>query len=354
MNYQKATFYFLSGTGNSYRATTWMEQHTRSAGAATQVRPIQTAQPADEIAPGPTSLLGLAMPTHGFTVPWAMLRFVLRLPRRRGTHAVVVATRAGSKVGRVIVPGIEGTATYLVALILLLKGYRVRGWLGLDMPSNWTTLHSGLHPDNVAAIIARSKVRLADFMRVVLSGGRRYTWGMLLLGLLLLPISFGYLLVGRFYLGRLVFASDRCSACGLCADHCPVGAIKMWGRGKSRRPYWTMRCENLMRCMAYCPTQAIEAGHSWAVILYFVTSVPAATAVLNWLTARYSGLGDLNNRAMHGLLEYVYVLLSMSLAYMAFSLLLRVPLINRFFTVTTLTHYYRRYHEPDTTLNDLK
>jgi len=34
--------------------------------------------------------------------------------------------------------------------------------------------------------------------------------------------------------------------------------------------------------------------------------------------------------------------------------LLRVPLINRLFTVTTLTHYYRRYHEPDTTLNDLK
>ncbi len=56
MNYQKATFYFLSGTGNSYRATTWMEQHTHSAEATTQIQPIQTAQPAGEIAPGPTSL----------------------------------------------------------------------------------------------------------------------------------------------------------------------------------------------------------------------------------------------------------------------------------------------------------
>ena len=92
MSYQQATFYFLSGTGNSFRATIWMEQDARSAGATTQVRPIQAARPTEEIASGPTSLLGLAMPTHWFTVPWTMLHFVLRLPRRRGTHAVIVAT----------------------------------------------------------------------------------------------------------------------------------------------------------------------------------------------------------------------------------------------------------------------
>lgn len=359
MHYQQATFYFLTGTGNSYRAAVWMEQEARDAAITrddaaitTLLRPIHSARPDEEIGHGPTSLLGLASPVHGFTTPWTMLRFVLRLPRRQGTHAVVVASCAGSKVGRIFMSGIEGSATYLVALILMLKGYNVRGMLGLDMPSNWMSLHSGFHPDSVAAIIERARPRITQLMQAVLSGQRRRgSWPKLLLAVLLLPVSFAYMLIGRFYLGKLFFASERCVGCGLCAKNCLTGAIKMWGGGKNRRPYWSYRCENYMRCMAYCPNQAIEAGHSWAVILYFITSVPAATMLLNELTAHFSGL---NAGATSLLLEYVYVLASMYLAYLLFSLLLRVPWVNRFFSLTTLTHYYRRYHEPDTSLKDLQ
>ena len=354
MSYREATFYFLTGTGNSYRATTWMDELSSSAGAATCVRPIQSARPAEEVGEGASSLLGLVMPTHGFTAPWAMLRFVMALPRRRSTHAIVVANRAGIRVGRIFLPGLEGTATYLVALILALKGYRVRGALGLDMPSNWIALHPGLHPDAVAAITARARVKLDGFMETILSGKRRFAgWLSLLFGLLLLPVSFGYLLVGRFYLSRLFFASDSCNGCSLCAQYCPLGAIKMWGSGKQSRPYWTFRCETCMRCMAYCPLRAVEAGHSWAVLLYFVTSVPAVAVLLNWLGARFPALSTLNAGAMRLILEYVYALTAMWVAYALFSLLLRVEWINRFFTVTTLTHYYRRYHEPDTSLKDL-
>jgi hypothetical protein len=49
----------------------------------------------------------------------------------------------------------------------------------------------------------------------------------------------------------------------------------------------------------------------------------------------------------------MYILVSLFVTYLLFTLLIRIPLVNRLFTYTTLVHYYRRYHEPDATLGDL-
>lgn len=353
MPYQSVTIYFMSGTGNSFRAATWIEEAAREQGADAQVIPIDSGKPAEEIGEGESHLVGLVMPTHGFTTPWQMLRFALRLPRRKGTHALVLPTRAGTKFGPVFLPGLEGTAGYLPALILALKGYRVRGVQGLDMPSNWTALHPGFSRESAEAIITRSRPKVMHWASTILSG-KPHFGGMigLLLGLALLPISLGYLLAGRFFLGRLFFASYRCDGCGVCARNCPAGAIRMLGK-KEPRPYWTHRCENCMRCMNYCPKNAIEAGHSWAVILYYVTTVPVSDYIFNWLGSRIPWLASIKRAGLGMLLQYGYMLLAISVAYFLFTRAIQVPAINRLFAFTTLTHYYRRYHEPETKLKDM-
>ena len=53
------------------------------------------------------------------------------------------------------------------------------------------------------------------------------------------------------------------AGCGLCVENCPNGALRLWGSDPAR-PYWTYSCESCMRCMGYCPEQAVEAGHSLA------------------------------------------------------------------------------------------
>ena len=353
MPYQTATVYFMSGTGNSFRAATWIAETAREQGVQAQVVPISGGRPNEEIEQGESHLVGLVMPTHGFTTPWQMLRFALRLPRRKGTHAFVLPTRAGSKLGSIFLPGLEGTAGYLPALILALKGYRVRGVRALDMPSNWTALHPGFSQKSAEAIIARSRPKAVRFADTILSG--KPCFGSLiglLLGLVLLPISLGYLLVGRFFLGRLFFASYRCDGCGVCARNCPADAIRMWGK-KEPRPYWTYHCENCMRCMNFCPKNAVEAGHSWAVILYYVTMIPVSDYFFNWLGNRAPWLAGANRAGIGMLLQYGYMLLAISAAYLLFTLAIRVPAINRLFAFTTLTHYYRRYHEPETRLKDM-
>jgi Pyruvate/2-oxoacid:ferredoxin oxidoreductase delta subunit len=354
MDYRETTLYFYTGTGNSYRVTAWMADAARDAGATVTVRPIESARPSEEIGMGETALLGLVMPTHGFTAPWTVLRFALHLPRRSHTHAIVVATRAGSRMGPVYTPGFEGTATLLIALILALKGYRIRGVTGIDMPTNWIAVHPSLRPDTIAGIVARARHKVAAFTGIILSGKRHFaSWIVFLLGLLILPVSLGYLLIGRFFLAKLFFASDRCNGCGLCAEYCPNHAIKMRGSGSGSRPYWTLHCESCMRCMAYCPSQAVEASHLLGVGVCLLADAIPTTALLAWLVSHVPASAFLS-RMPDWLLESVYILGVLGLVYPLFHFVQKIGWANRFFTLATLTHYYRRYHEPETTLKDLE
>ena len=356
MRYKDVSIYFMTGTGNSYRAAIQMAEAAKNHEVSVRVLPIEKGGPSRGIMDGEQRLLGLIMPTHGFTAPWPMIRFTLRLPPGNGTHAFVVPTRAGLRFWRHYTPGMEGTAGYLIALILLIKGYSVRSVTGLDMPSNWTSLHPGLKPGSVVGIIHRAKQKCTSLMETILTGDRRFSPGsflQLLFGLLLIPISAGYLVLGRFYLAKLFFADNRCTGCGICVDNCPNRAVRMQG-GKNPRPYWTFSCESCMRCMGYCPAKAIQAGHSLGILLYFITTIPVGVLILNKLGHIFAGIQDLPTTWMNNLFQYPYILLSLYICYLLFTLLIRIPIINSVFTWTTFTRIWRRYHEPETTIKEIR
>ncbi len=353
MNYVEFLINFMTGTGNSYRVSTWMGEAAANHGSRVHLNPVPKNAGMPGKGGGAGRLAGFVLPTHGFTAPWVMLRYVMQLPRGNGTHAVVVATRGGIKFGFFSLPGLEGTAGYIIAFLLALKGYNVRGVLAVDMPSNWMGLHPGLHPDNAALFIARGKAKTFRFMARALLGERVFGGFITLLaGLLLLPVSIGYLLLGRFCLAKLFFSSDRCNGCGQCAQYCPQAAIKMWGT-RNRRPYWTYTCESCMRCMGYCPAGAVEVSHPLGVLLYYLITLPAGYYLLNVLAVRLPPTVNLNSKWIALLIQYPYALLSVYCAYLLFISFNRIPAVNRCFSFATLTHYYRRYHEPGTKLQDL-
>ena len=339
MSYEKATLYYVSGTGNTFRAAKWMSAKAASRGVRTEVIAIERARPESEIADG--GLVGLLMPTHAFTAPWRMICFAWGLPRGKRADAFVETTRGGTKFGPLRLPGFEGTACYLIALILALKGYRVRGVIALDMPINWLQVHPGFSAQTARDLASRAKPKAERFIARVLAGGTHFGfWGFvsLLLGLLVLPVSAGYLLGARFFLPKLFFANNRCDGCGLCARKCPFRAIRMTG-GRKPRPYWTWRCESCMRCMAYCPARAIEAGHSWAALLYCVAYLAFSLTCIGW--------------AGSWLLQFALFAALIFATYPLFFLVTRIPFINTLFKYTTLTRIYPRYHEPDTKVEDM-
>jgi len=46
-----------------------------------------------------------------------MITFVLKLSRGRGAHTFAIVGRGGSKIGNTFIPGLEGTACYMMALL---------------------------------------------------------------------------------------------------------------------------------------------------------------------------------------------------------------------------------------------
>lgn len=360
MDYERVNIYFLSGTGNSFRVAAWLHDECNQRKIAAELIPIDKANPRDEIEASPTNLVVFAFPTHGLLPPWSAIKFLFKLPIRKRAHFFTIPTRGAIRFGPVLIPGIAGVASILPSLLLPFKGYNVRGSVSFDMPVNITSIHSKLRDKKIERIINDARKKSGRFYPKLLNGKPvwltgnnlwEYFWGLLLVVFLpLFPII--YLLIGRFFMGKLMFANFDCIGCGACAKACPNTAIVMKGK-TIKRPYWRYNCEACLRCMNYCRQKAVEAGHLWGVGLAVLTSFPLSIHVFRWIGQYFPWVESFNNYWTGQLIDAIYIYPAIIFAYFVFYYLLRVKWINKFFTYTTFTRLFKRYHEPETTLSHL-
>ena len=350
--FERATFYVMSGTGNTWRVATWCaEVLSQSAVPATLIA-VDRAKPEEDLNLGPGQLLGIGMPTHGFTAPWAVIKLAARLPRGKGSRAAVLATRGSMCIRTWVTPGLAGTACFLIAAMLTLKGYRVRGLTAVDMPSNWVQVHPRLSDDTIARVKAYSEARARAFAGALVRGQRFFaTWSNawdLLLGLAMVPISLLYIVFGRVGFAKVFYANDACNACGLCVQNCPVGGVELIGGQKTGRPHWNWHCESCNRCMAYCPHQAIDVSHSWLLIMTAVSLIP----VCDWLVDRLLAWSPAAAPLDHAAARFFFMLVWWWVLLIAMGILLhllaRVPALNMALKWTSLSRLFRPYHEPET------
>jgi Pyruvate/2-oxoacid:ferredoxin oxidoreductase delta subunit len=341
---------YFSGTGNTYRVASWIAERARARGGdATLVRiPAGDAAGSPPAVPNGRRVLGILAPTHGFTAPWAALADAATAPGVRAADVFVVVSRAGWYVGPLRLPGLEGTAAWLLALVLVLRGGRLVGVKAIDMPSNWTALHWGMSDEHVATIIRHASARTDAFADSLLDGKVRLT-GLVSLafGVLLAPVSLGYVVLARRLLGKLFFADERCTSCGLCAQHCPVGAVRMAGESP-KRPYWTLRCESCMRCMNICPERAIEASWLGAAAQTYVMLL-----AFEGLVSASAVMAGPAGQTLAATVASAALLVAVLPAYRAFWLLGRPRAAAWFLGHTTPTRLFRRYREPGTDLRDM-
>ncbi len=355
MNIQHFFLYYWSGTGNTLRIAQWLSELAHKKGITTSLKSITKAIPDEEMLKRDNAMVGILAPVHGFTAPWPMIKFCIKLPRGRGTRAISVSNRGGAYPGFYL-RGLSASTSFVIALILLFKGYRIRGIFSVDMPSNWTAVVPAMNDEHNRHFISRAKDKISSFFDNIfirphiISADNIFEF---VSGLALAPISFLYIFLGRFYLAKLFFANLNCTSCEICEKNCPHDAILMKSSRK-KIPYWTFNCESCGRCINYCPEKAIEAGHSIGIILYFVTTIPVSFYGLTWMVNHVPWTANLQNEYILFFLDYPFKLLGIFLVYLLLYYLMRIPIINCFFTYTTGTHWYRRYHEPDIKLKDYR
>ncbi len=354
--FKKVHIYFTSGTGNSFRVSQWMKEAAQEQGAACTVSSVDKAAPKKDLEKaGQETLVGLVNPTHGFISPWHMLKFAFKMPRNRGRsiNAFCAAARAGWFLGPWQLPGIAGLAAFIPALILLLKGYKMRGVMSVNMPTNWLQIHWGMTDKSNEKVFKRSFPLVGQFITGIMEGKSHWftlnnLWE-ILWGLCLCWLSLLYLCFGRFFLGKLFFADYNCNGCGLCQRFCSAGGVTV-RRKLGNRPYWKIYCEGCMRCMAYCPQKAIQASWAW---LIFVIWFSFSSIFVGVFLDLFPGLKGLFHGLPVSIMNAVTVLAAYCILYFFFHLLSRIPFVNRILRITTPTSFWRRYHAPGVKPGDM-
>lgn len=337
--------YLFTGTGNSYWAARQLGKLATDSGKNPEIMAIDNLSRKD-VAPGTgESVTGFIFPTHGFSLPWYMLRFILRFPRGKG-RVFLVNTRAGMKMGRLFTPGVSGIAVHLPMIILMLKGYRPTATLPLDTPSNWISIHPGLKNSVVDSIFNRREKELARLWSSVSEGRLFFPLKYLLfipLDLLLVPVSAGYMIFGRFIMARSYFSDENCDGCGICARRCPVGAIIM----KEKRPYWKYSCESCMRCSNICPKRAVNSSVpvmilvTWILLLLVSYTGPFSDL---WQQLRsYTGTAWL---PVQYLCTWVITMVVSFILYNILFQLKRLSWFSLLLSRTTPMYWWRRYIAP--------
>lgn len=321
--------YYFSGTGNSLNVATWFHQIAVEKNYTCTIENIAKIDIHSIPKPEIDSLVVFISPVHGFNYPPIMLDFIFHFPKSKNP-VVLMNTRAGMLLGKWITPGITGVAFYFSALILLLKGYKIKALLPVDLPSNWISVHPGLNERTITYLHEKNRVKVKSFASKIIFGKTDFkSVREIIQDILISPIAFLYYFVGRFLFAKSYFASNDCDNCGICSKNCPVQAIITI----DKRLYWKFSCESCMKCMSNCHTKAIETAHGFVITWLILASI-----VIGFVFRLFEiNIVRINNGFIHFILETGLTLAFLGFGYRLVHYLMRFSFIERLMVYTSLT-----------------
>ena len=323
--YNNLLIYYFSGTGNALSVANWVKENAEKENIKVQSHSIEKIDKVEIPDLEGKTLIGLFYPTHGFIAPWLVLKFILKFPKIKNADAFFVNTRGGSKIWKLHLPGLSGLAQWFSIFAFWIKGYSVKGSLPIDLPQNWIAICPPLNKAAINSMFAHCRKSVDKMTKSMFSGKTFYgynVWLGLPLDIAIIPVTIGYVFIGRFFIAKSLYSSYTCNGCELCATNCPVQAIEM----RNDRPYWKYTCESCMRCMNICPKRSIQSWATRIALLFYVFSALGIYVATDFLT----------------LYDNIYFFILFPVYWILFKLL-RIKFVNAIFTFTSFTRLWGRY-----------
>lgn len=244
-------FYF-SGTGNSLYAAKSAGDHLGDR-LVSIVKILRAASAAGEttyrFSLDPDERVGFVFPVYAWGPPLPVLWFIdhLVLENYDGNFIYSIVT-CGKNTGNTL----EVAGRHLKD-----RNYRLDTGFHLVMPNNYMIAGDVYSKDKEAAVLEEAKLSLdyiIPFLQARTTGVFKTEKG-----------AMPWLLTGvinrAFNLNRdksrPFYATDSCTACGICEKVCTSSNIKV-----GRKPVWGKNCSQCLACINYCPVRAIEYGRS--------------------------------------------------------------------------------------------
>ena len=340
-HFKNITLYYFSGTGNTLAIAKWMAEEAEKRNINVELISIDRFKTIKHPHSDKNLIIGFLNPTHGFFVPWLMFRFMLKFPRIKKTSVFFANARGGMRIWKFHIPGLTGVAHLIPAIIFLCKGMKIKGAQPIDTPHNFISIAPPQNKLGQEKMFPRNKRSTVQFINKILDGKFAYhpkSWISLPLDIALIPVTLGYVIMARFLIGKLLYASYNCNNCNLCIDNCPVFAIKK----VYNRPFWTTKCESCMRCMNICPNKSIQSWATRLIILYILLFIP----FYHWSLNLIRKFPPFDNNKSNIITDNFFALISQFIIvpfYFIFCWLLSFVIINKMITFTSLSAIWGRF-----------
>ena len=236
---------YFSGTGNSWKVLDTCKKVFAENHHTTSISPIKT----NEQLSSDANIVGFCFPVYAFGIPRICRRYLNQLQKFNEPRNVFVIITAGKQ-------SEAGFSVKESVKILRKKNCQIIYTAVVEMPANWTTYINPPSKEEALAIIEKDIKLAKGISEDILKGIHKYhhfnipqNYGRF--GLYREYYLFKYL--GLQNMWRSFNVYDSCNGCGACEKLCPTGSIKII----KDKPVWSSSCEQCMRCVNYCPNEAI-------------------------------------------------------------------------------------------------
>ncbi len=240
----KTLIYYFTGTGNSLTVAKKLCSRLGDC----ELAPIASAvRDPGSIAPN-ADRVGIVCPLYFVGLPSIVADFAGRVDLSRVSYTFSVITMGGTG-GKAALRQLDGILEDGPGRSGLDAGFSVR------MPGNYILMYESQGEESIAKTLKDADRRIAEIADKVSAGDRKPPSWSPFAGLIH-AVMYPRFIRGVHEADRKFSVDDRCTACGTCAEVCPVGNIRIEGD----RPVWLHHCEQCMACIQLCPTDAIQAG----------------------------------------------------------------------------------------------